>query len=107
MGRSYCATDRQLFRRIIFPAALPMVLAGLRLGLTRAVKGVINGEMFIVAVGLGAVAINAGRRFDSAGVLAVMLIIIVLALVLVKIVQLIDARLTSWLPSTARQQRRV
>ncbi len=105
MGRSYCASERQLFMKIILPAALPLIFAGLRLGIGRAVKGTINGEMFITAVGLGAVVISAGRRFDSAAVLAVLLVIIIVALVAVKIVQIVDARMTGWLPSTARQQR--
>jgi len=105
MGRSYCATERQLFFKIILPAALPLIFAGLRLGMGRAVKGTINGEMFITAVGLGAVVISAGRRFDAAAVLAVLLVIIVVALVAIKLVQLVDARLTGWLPSTARQGR--
>jgi ABC-type nitrate/sulfonate/bicarbonate transport system permease component len=102
MGRSYCATERQLFFKVILPAALPMIFAGLRLGMGRAVKGTINGEMFITAVGLGALVISAGRRFDAATVLAVLLVIIIVALVGVKVIQLIDARMTSWLPSTAR-----
>jgi ABC-type nitrate/sulfonate/bicarbonate transport system permease component len=71
----------------------------------RAVKGTINGEMFITAVGLGAVVISAGRRFDAAAVLAVLLVIIIVALIAVKAIQLIDARMTSWLPSNARVAR--
>ena len=105
MGRSFCASERQLFVKIILPAALPLIFAGLRLGMGRAVKGTINGEMFISAVGLGAVVISAGRRFDAAAVLAVLLVIIVVALVAIKLVQLVDARMTGWLPSTARQGR--
>jgi ABC-type nitrate/sulfonate/bicarbonate transport system permease component len=61
--------------------------------------------MFITAVGLGAVVISAGRRFDAAAVLAVLLVIIVVALIAVAVIQVIDARMTSWLPSTARQGR--
>jgi NitT/TauT family transport system permease protein len=106
MGRSFCATDRQLFLKIILPAAMPLTMAGLRLAMGRAVKGMINGEMFIAAVGLGAVVINAGRRFDAAAVLAVLLVIVAVAMVSVKVVQLVDARLTGWLPSTARARRR-
>ena len=105
MGRSMCASERQLFFKIILPAATPMIFAGLRLAMGRAVKGMINGEMFIIAIGLGGVVINAGRRFDAAAVLAVLLVIIVVALLMVKLVQLIDAQMTGWLPSTARQSR--
>ena len=106
MGRSYCATERQLFFKIILPASMPMIFAGLRLGMGRAVKGMINGEMFIVAVGLGGVAKSEGQRFNAEGVLAVLLVIVIVALVMSKLVQLLDARVTSWLPSTARQGKR-
>ena len=105
MGRSFGANDRKLFWRIILPSAMPLIFAGLRLGSGRAVKGMINGEMFIAVVGLGAVVINQGKRFDAAGVLAVLLVIVIVSLGAVKIVQLIDRRMTSWLPSTARQKR--
>lgn len=106
MGRSYCASDRQLFFEIILPAALPLVMAGLRLGMGRAVKGMINGEMFIAAVGLGQIVIESQGAFDATSVLAVLLLIIIVALVAIKLVQLVDARLTSWLPSTARAAKR-
>ena len=105
MGRSFGANDRQMFRRIILPSALPLMMAGVRLGSGRAVKGMINGEMFIAVVGLGAVVMNQGKRFDAAGVLAVLLVIVMVSLFAVKLVQLVDRRLTAWMPSTARQKR--
>jgi NitT/TauT family transport system permease protein len=103
MGRSFCATDWQVFRRIVIPAAMPLIMAGLRLGMGRAVKGMINGEMFIAAVGLGAVVMDAGRRFDAETILAVLLVIIVVAVATMKLVQLLDRRVTAWLPSNARR----
>jgi NitT/TauT family transport system permease protein len=105
MGRSFGANDRRMFWRIILPSALPLIMAGLRLGSGRAVKGMINGEMFIAVVGLGAVVINQGKRFDAAGVLAVLLVIVIVAMFAVKLVQIIDRRLTAWMPSTARVKR--
>lgn len=106
MGRSYCASERQLFFKIILPAATPLIMAGLRLGMGRGVKGMINGEMFIAIIGLGDVVTSAGDRFDAPGVLAVLIVIISVALVAVKAVQILDARLTGWLPSTSRQRKR-
>ena len=105
MGRSFGANDRRMFWRIILPSALPLIFAGLRLGSGRAVKGMINGEMFIAVTGLGYVVINQGKRFDAAGVLAVLLVIVIVSLFAVKAVQIVDRRLTGWLPSTARQKR--
>ena len=106
MGRAYCATERQLFLKIILPAAMPLILAGLRLGMGRAVKGMINGEMFISIVGLGYIVKSAGKQFDAETVLAILVLIVLVALLAVKIVQLVDQRVTAWLPSTARQRRR-
>jgi len=105
MGRSYCATDRQLFWKIILPAATPLIMAGVRIAMGKAVKGMINGEMFIAAVGLGAVVMNAGRRFDSAALLAVLIVTIMVAMVTIKLVQIVDERLTGWLPATQRARR--
>jgi hypothetical protein len=48
---------------------LPLVFAGIRLGMGRAIKGMINGEMLIAFVGLGALAQRYGAQFDAAKVL--------------------------------------
>jgi len=106
MSRSYCASDRQLFMTVILPAALPVTMAGIRLAMGRAVKGMLNGEMLIAVVGLGLLVVNAGYALDATTVLAVLLVIIVLAMILIKIVQLIDLRLTSWLPANANVRGR-
>lgn len=106
MGRSYNGSDWQLFRKIILPASLPLVFAGLRLSMGRAVKGMINGEMLISFVGLGGQVDRAGQRFDAEAVLAVLLVIVITAMVMVKLVQIVDLRMTSWLPSNARARKR-
>jgi ABC-type nitrate/sulfonate/bicarbonate transport system permease component len=102
MARSYGANDRYLFRKVLLPAAMPLIMAGVRLGVGRAVKGMINGEMFIAVVGLGGVVMTAGRNFDAETVLAVMLLIILIAFAAVGIVERVDRRLTSWLPENSR-----
>lgn len=105
MGRSYCGSDWQIFRRIIVPSAMPMIMAGLRLAGARAVEGMVNGELFIAAVGLGAVISRAGARFDATTVLAVLLMTLTIAFLVVRIIMFIDRRATSWLPETQRGLR--
>jgi ABC-type nitrate/sulfonate/bicarbonate transport system permease component len=102
MGLSFSASRTQMFRYVVLPAATPLIMAGVRLGVGRAVKGMINGEMFIAVVGLGKMVQDAGRQLDAASVLAVLIVIVVVAFASVAVVQLIDNRLTSWLPSTTR-----
>jgi NitT/TauT family transport system permease protein len=104
MGTSFSATRWQLFRYVVLPAATPLIMAGVRLGVGRAVKGMINGEMFIAVVGLGKLVQDAGRQLDAASVLAVLIVIVVVAFASVAVVQAVDNRLTGWLPQTARSK---
>lgn len=53
MARSYGATKWQAFTKIYLWAALPEILAGIRVGFGRAVKGVIVGELLVAVVGFG------------------------------------------------------
>jgi NitT/TauT family transport system permease protein len=78
-------------------------MAGVRVGAARAVKGMINGEMFIGVVGLGGVVVRAGRAFDSTTILAVLLMLIALAFLLVWAIQALDRRMTAWMPQVARR----
>lgn len=53
MGRSFGANQRQLVVKILFWSALPEILAGVRLGLIRAVKGIVIGQLLLSVVALG------------------------------------------------------
>jgi len=53
MAHSYGANDWQSFSKIYVWAALPEILAGIRLGFIRAVKGVIIGQLLVSIVGFG------------------------------------------------------
>jgi ABC-type nitrate/sulfonate/bicarbonate transport system permease component len=102
MARCYGSTQRQLYLKVVLPAALPLIMAGVRVGAGRAVKGMVNGEMFIAVVGLGALIMSAGRTFDAESVLAVLLVVVVISFVLVRMLQILDRRLNGWLPTTSR-----
>jgi NitT/TauT family transport system permease protein len=80
MARVFGASEKQVFRTVTLPAAMPFVMTGLRLGTTRAVKGMVVGEMIIALSGLGAMLTAYGSRFDMRGVLAVFLVIILVSL---------------------------
>jgi NitT/TauT family transport system permease protein len=53
MGRSFGASKRVLYSQIVLRAALPELLAGIRLGLIRGLKGVIIGQLLIAVLGVG------------------------------------------------------
>ena len=96
MARAFGASERQLFRKVLLPGALPLTMAGLRLGIGRGVKGMITGEMFIALFGLGALLRKYGSRFDSARVFAILLVVIGVALLCSFAVRLLENRFTAW-----------
>ena len=53
MGRCFGASRGELYRKILLPAALPEILAGLRLGAIRGVKGVVIGQLLVAILGVG------------------------------------------------------
>ena len=102
MAESFGASRLQTTLLVRVPSSLPMMMAGVRLGTGRAVKGMINGEMFIAFTGIGALIMSAGGSFNAARVLALLLMITIVALILGWAVSALDRRVTRWLTSTHR-----
>ena len=53
MALSFGATRGQIWRKVLILAALPEILAGLRLGVIRATKGVVIGQLIAALLGFG------------------------------------------------------
>lgn len=96
MAASFGASRWDAVRKVILPAAVPLVIAGIRLGTGRAVKGMINGEMFIALMGLGGLSARFGDESDFPSVWAMALFIMVVAVILNQVVSWGEKRLTSW-----------
>jgi ABC-type nitrate/sulfonate/bicarbonate transport system permease component len=62
VGRAFTASRRQELRTIVLPGSLPFMFTGLRIGLARALGGVITAELTAAVVGVGRLIID-GARF--------------------------------------------
>lgn len=103
MSKVFGASERQRMLLIILPSSTPFIFSALRIAMGRAVKGMINGELLIAVVGLGARSQNFSRRFDIEGVFAVAFLIVGIALVLGAFLSLIDRRVNNWVPDIRRE----
>ncbi len=82
-GRNFGLGPFRLLTQVVFPAALPQIIVGLRIALGIAWLVVVAAEMIAVDSGLGYLVIdsrNSGKRYDL--VVAAMLIIGLIGLVL-------------------------
>jgi sulfonate transport system permease protein len=64
-ARSFCAKERDVFVKVILPASLPSVIMGIRLGLSRAILGVVVGEMYQSQAGVGNQIMRYGTEFRT------------------------------------------
>jgi NitT/TauT family transport system permease protein len=96
MARSFGARESDLFVKVILPAALPMIMAGIRLGMGRAVLGMVTSEMILAVVGFGAMLMTFGASFNSPALFATILSIVLLAVALLAVIQHLDRRLMPW-----------
>ncbi len=96
MARSFGASQRQLFTKIVFFDALPVVFAGLRIGAGRAVKGMIVAELLFAVTGLGGLVLRASANYQTAKILVVVVVLSLMGVLMVSLVQLIERRIAPW-----------
>jgi len=83
----------------VLPGALPMILAGLRLGLSRAFLGLIVAELLLSPFGLGKLIMVARSSFEHDRMFATVLWTLLLAGAALAGLARIEARLLRWRPS--------
>ncbi|MBI3538274.1 MAG: ABC transporter permease [Chloroflexi bacterium] len=64
-ARSFGANDRQIFRTIALPGSVPFILSGIRVGLGRALVGIVVGELLGASAGIGFMMSNAAATFQT------------------------------------------
>ncbi len=100
MGSLY-ATPAQTLRYLELPAALPILLGGLRIGATLSVIGAVVGELVGSDKGLGFLVNVARGQYDTALVFVAVITLIVLALALYGVVSLLERKFLSWQETSA------
>ena len=97
VGRSFNLTPSQQFWKILFPAALPTIFVGLRLGLIFALINIVGVEYLINFGGLGRLIGDLAERFDIPGTYAAIMFVILVSIIVFALTE----RLERWLrPAT-------
>jgi NitT/TauT family transport system permease protein len=93
VGRSFKLTEVQLFLKILFPAALPTIFVGLRLGMIFALINIVGVEFLINFGGLGQLINDLAERYDLPGTYAAICFVILVSVVFF----FLTDRLEKWL----------
>jgi ABC-type nitrate/sulfonate/bicarbonate transport system permease component len=95
-ARNLGATERELLREVVLPAATPQIFTGLQVALPIALIVAVVAEMKMGGRGLGGAMITASRFADSPGVFAGIVEIALAGYVLVRLMALLRRRLLLW-----------
>ena len=94
MARSFGASPWDAFTKVYFWAALPEILGGVRIGVIRAVKGVIIGQLLISIVGFGALFELYSANFLMAHFWAVLIVLFGLAFTISEFLAYLERRVS-------------
>jgi NitT/TauT family transport system permease protein len=95
-ARSMGASTAQRIVRVIIPASIPTVLAGLRLGGALVIVGVVVSEMLVSTAGIGYLVTRYRTILDSAHVFAGVLLIVLLTVLFSTLVRVVERRTAIW-----------
>jgi ABC-type nitrate/sulfonate/bicarbonate transport system permease component len=91
-ARSMGASDFQLFRYVLLPAALPVILTGMRMGFTVALLSIIGSETIASLAGLGHRIVHLAEGMDMARMFAYIAFVVAIAAFLNTVVSSLEAR---------------
>ena len=96
MSQSFNVPVPAIVRRVIWPGALPSILAGFRITASVALLLVVSAEMIGAEYGIGAFVLQAGNLMQTDQLLAGVVILSVFGLVVGKLINVLEARLLHW-----------
>jgi NitT/TauT family transport system permease protein len=96
VGKAFCASQTTIMNEIVLPAVLPYIMAGMRLGIGKAVIALVIAEFLTAISGLGGIIISAANAFRTAQMFVPIILIMVLAVLLTHLMTIIERKVAPW-----------
>lgn len=97
MARTFGATKRQVFCKIVFPYNIPTLFDSLKVNIGLSLVGVIAGEFLVSRAGLGYLIVYGGQVFKMDLVMASVIILAIVAALLYEVVVLMQFLVRRWM----------
>ncbi|HEV8341329.1 MAG TPA: ABC transporter permease [Candidatus Binatia bacterium] len=103
-ARSFGASEWQVFKTIVLPSTVPFFLTGMRLGVGRALVGVLVGELYAATAGIGFMITVAGATFQTDKVFVGILIFALTGMASMEALSAVERRFDRWRPKVGAAQ---
>ena len=97
-ARSFGASEWQIFRSVVLPSTVPFIITGLRLGVGRALIGVMVGELYAATAGVGFMITVAGATFQTDKVFVGILIFATTGMFCMELLNRLEVKFDKWRP---------
>jgi ABC-type nitrate/sulfonate/bicarbonate transport system permease component len=98
LARNYGASKRAMFRRILLPGSLPMVMTGLRLSANVAFLSTIGIEMVAADTGLGSMLWLSWQVYRIERMYATLFVISIIGILIASLIRRASLRAVPWMP---------
>lgn len=105
VARSFGASERLLFRSVVIPSTVPFIITGLRLGIARALIGVVTAELYTQTEGIGVLIRRATELGNANRALFGVLLFTISGIIGVEAIRRVEARFQKWRPITSLERR--
>src|SRR5207302_10114691 len=95
-ARSMGASRWQMFRHVIFPHMVPSFFAGMRLGMSGVLLGVLLAELYVSIAGIGYFTTLFTQNFDPTKLLGLIALLAAMAIALNELVRRAELRYSRW-----------
>jgi len=96
VGKSFGASETQFIAKVILPASLPDVIAGMRIGMGRAILGAVMAEALMSGNGLGGMMFTFQAILNTPYMMAVVLLIALMGVAVLQLPKILERRLSKW-----------
>ncbi|HET7598395.1 MAG TPA: ABC transporter permease [Burkholderiales bacterium] len=96
VAHAFRSSEWQLWRDVMIPYTLPYTMTGIRQAIARGLVGMVAAEFFLSPSGLGQMIMMGSQNFDTPGLLAAILLIVVLGVCLMDLGRFLERRFASW-----------
>lgn len=103
-ARSFGASEWMVFKAVVLPSTVPFILTGLRLGVGRALVGVMVGELYAATAGIGFMITVAGATFQTDKVFVGVLIFALSGMISMELLSRVERHFDKWRPEIGSAQ---
>ncbi|MBI3936588.1 MAG: ABC transporter permease subunit [Betaproteobacteria bacterium] len=96
VARAFRSNEWELWRDVMIPYTLPFTMTGIRQAIARGLVGMVAAEFFLSPSGLGQMIMMGSQNFDTAGMLAAILVIVLIGVALMDFGRYLENRFAAW-----------